>query len=257
MGFLAKITPKLNLRMIPYILVIPIVLFQALSLAGCVSTSPSIPGLYIVSLQTAKNTSTPVQVRLGYFGICGGAGNESTFKCQSSSGQSADTVAANLFSLPSAPANGTKSNTTTSSTDEVKNLVATALDLQSQIFISILAGAAVLFFLGLIFLALLKRDIVNPNPDKPRHSAIIKKGTFGLLYLSTALAFTAALATSETAGALQYSSTASSNSTILIKPGISLQVLQWMAFGFSLLFTLAVPWLVRPGWGGEKMGMGY
>ncbi|KAK3328250.1 Ca2+ regulator and membrane fusion protein Fig1-domain-containing protein [Cercophora scortea] len=250
--FAAKIfAPKFFLfRLLPYTLVIPIILFEALSLSGCVSTSTAIPSLYIVSLRSSQNTTalSGVKVRLGYFGIC--ADDGSTQRCQTSAGGSADIITANLFpGFPSAGTNGTsnKAKTDAASNAVVKDLVSTALDLQKQVFVSILAGAGLLFVVGLVFLFLLKRDIANPQPDKPRRSAIIRRGTFGMLFLSSALVFTAALATTETAGALQYSSSATKDAPILLEAGITLQVLQWMAFGFSLLFTLAVPLLTKSG----------
>ena len=42
------------------------------------------------------------------------------------------------------------------------------------------------------------------------------------------------------------------DSNLVVKTGISLQVLQWLAFGFVLLFTMAVPWLLRPSGGGGE-----
>ncbi|KAK0727798.1 Ca2+ regulator and membrane fusion protein Fig1-domain-containing protein [Lasiosphaeria miniovina] len=251
--------PYKLLRLLPFTLIIPIVLFDALSLSGCVSTSPGIPGLYVVSLRSTKNTTAlaDVQVRIGYFGICGTDG--SGFRCQSSSKSSAsDAVTANLFpglGLGNTTTTSNKSSNTTvgsivgpANAVDVHELVATALELQVQIFISILAGGAFLFASGLVFLVLHKRDAASPNPDKPRRSAILKRGTYGLLYLSAALVFTASLATSETAGALAYASSTIRNAPVLISEGIALPVLQWMAFGFTLLFTLAVPWIARPGY---------
>lgn len=162
----------------------------------------------------------------------------------SSSGGSADVVTTSLFG------NLTSSN----STGEIaQDLVATALDLQSQIFISILAGAAFLFVVGLVFLFLHKRDVAKPNPEKPKRSAIFRRGTYGLLCLSTALVFAASLATTSTAGALDFASRATDDTNILMHAGRTLQVLQWMAFGFSTLFVIAVPMLVgRRKIGGEK-----
>lgn len=216
------------------------------------STSPAIPSLYIVSLRSSQNTTlASQQVRLGYFGICGGDG--STFLCQRSSGSNADTLTPILFPDfnfgNTTTATASKNATAASASDAVflKDLISVALDLQGQVYVTILAAAAFFFLLGLVFLLLHKRDVKNLNPDKPRRSAIIKRATFGLLALSTGLIFTAALATTETAGALKHSSESIKNSPVLMKEGITLQVLQWMAFGFSMLFTLAAPLLAKPG----------
>lgn len=97
---------------------------------------------------------------------------------------------------------------------------------------------------------LLKRDAQSQSAwEHPRRSAIIRRATYGLLFGSTALAFAAALATSQAAGALQYASTAA----VLIHEGRTLQVLQWVGFGFQVLFVAAVPVLMRAR-GGEAEG---
>lgn len=150
-------------------------------------------------------------------------------------------------------AKGTKTNGTKESSSsggvtaaEVRDLVATALDLQSQIFISILVGAVFVFCAGVVVLVFHKRDAAKADGSKPKRTVLLRRGTYGLLYLSTALVFAAALATTETASALQYASSATRSATILMHASRTLQALQWMAFGFSTLFVLAVPMLARP-----------
>jgi hypothetical protein len=223
----------------------------ALSLTGCVSTSPAIPNIYVVSLRANNNaTDTPLQVRIGYFGICGI--DEDGTRCQAATGRSIETLAANLFpALQQGNNNNTSSSNTTNSATtttnpEITDLITTALDLQSRTFISVLAGAAVLFVLGAAALFLLKRDVRSANSwEHPRRSTVIRRVTYGLLFGSTALVFAAALATSQSAGALEYASEGMSHASVLIHAGTTLQVLQWVAFGFEVLFALAVPFLVR------------
>jgi hypothetical protein len=224
----------------------------ALSLTGCVSTSPAIPNIYVVSLRANNNaTDTPLQVRIGYFGICG-IDDDGT-RCQAATGRSVETLAANLFpALPqgnnnnTSSSNTTNSATTTTTNPEITDLITTALDLQSRTFISVLAGAAVLFVLGAAALFLLKRDVRSANSwEHPRRSTVIRRVTYGLLFGSTALVFAAALATSQSAGALEYASEGMSHASVLIHAGTTLQVLQWVAFVFEVLFALAVPFLVR------------
>lgn len=172
--------------------------------------------------------------------------------CLSTARSSAETIFPSLF--PDL-VNSTQQprSVLTPSTKDLTSLLSGALILQSQIFIPILAGSGLLFLAGLIILVLLKRDIDNPNPDKPRRGDMLRLGTMGCLCLSTALSFTASLSTSETAGALQYSTLLSGvggEGATVIKPGMALQVLQWLAFGFTLLFTMTMPWLLRGGRGG-------
>jgi uncharacterized BrkB/YihY/UPF0761 family membrane protein len=138
------------------------------------------------------------------------------------------------------------SNATASANgDEITDLVSTAIDLQSRIFISVLAGAAVLFVFGITALVLHKRDVSKGWDEHPRRSTIIRRITYGMLFGSAALAFAAGLATSESAGALEYTTSGMAHATVLIHAGRTLQVLQWVAFGFQMLFALAVPFLVR------------
>ncbi|KAH6850645.1 Ca2+ regulator and membrane fusion protein Fig1-domain-containing protein [Chaetomium sp. MPI-CAGE-AT-0009] len=234
--------PSGLLRFAPYLLILPIVVFHALSLTGCVSTSPAIPNIYVVDLRANTNaTDDLLKVRIGYYGICGI--DEDGTRCQSASGRSVETLAANLF--PELQGN-TTSKSASSRRSEITDLVSTALDLQSRTFISVLAAAALLYVLGVVALVLLKRDVSSPSSwEHPRRSAIIRRMTYGMLFGSTGLVFAAALATSQSAGALEYASEGMSHASVLIKSGTTLQVLQWTTFGFEVLFALAVPFLVR------------
>ena len=84
---------------------------------------------------------------------------------------------------------------------------------------------------------------------------MIRRITYAMLFGSTGLVFAAALATSQSAGALEYASEGMNHASVLIHAGTTLQVLQWVAFGFEVLFALAVPFLVREkGAVGEEEG---
>ncbi|KAK3902449.1 Ca2+ regulator and membrane fusion protein Fig1-domain-containing protein [Staphylotrichum tortipilum] len=254
----AYLKPAGLLRIVPFLLIIPIIVFHALSLTGCLSTSPAIPNIYIVSLRSnstgTNGTETPVQARIGYFGICGI--DTTGTRCEPATGKSATTLATNLFpALQNTTTSSSSSNTTRHAT-EVTTLLTTALDLQSRIFISVLAGGGVLFLLGLPALFLLHRDARSPARfDKPRRSVIIRRATYGLLAGSAALAFAAALATTQAASALEYAAAGvtSGKGEVVIKAGRTLQVMQWLAFGFEVVFVGAMPWVVG-GRGGEEEG---
>jgi len=234
------------MRWAPYLLIIPVVIFVALSLSGCVSTSPAIPSLYIVSLTPSsfnKNiSSTPgqqLEVRIGYFGICGDDGNDQ--RCTTSN--SVDVITSTLFPGPST--NGTSNQQVVPSL-EIRDLVATARELQKHIFNSVLAVGGFLFLVGLVFLFLLRRDVSKgPNPEKAGRSKVYHHGTYIFLYFGTTLILTAALATTQMAGALQFASEATDSVTILMEAGTAIQVLQWMAFGFAAMFSALVPFLVK------------
>ncbi|KAL2163026.1 hypothetical protein VTH06DRAFT_6862 [Thermothelomyces fergusii] len=250
------------LRYAPYLLIIPIVVFYALSLSGCASTSPMIPSIYAVALRANSNTGDrtgkPLQVRIGYFGICG-RDDEGT-RCETASGRSVETLAAYLFPelVGADDSSSDKDGSGKSSSKapkknkhirpDVADLVTTGLDLQSRTFTPVLAGAAVLQVFGLAAFVLFRRDVHRGGPAAhPRRSAVIRRATYGALYGSAALAFTAAVATSQAAGALESASQSMGHASVLIKSGTTLQVLQWIAFGFQCIFILTVPFLVRGG----------
>ncbi|KAK0652438.1 Ca2+ regulator and membrane fusion protein Fig1-domain-containing protein [Cercophora newfieldiana] len=239
------VKPTSTIRLAPYVLIIPIVLFISLSLSGCLSTSPAIPEIYLVSLESAKNTSTPVEVRVGYFGICGDDGT--TVRCQSARNTAVEPLTNALF--PSFAANGTNkaANATAAPPSELRDLVATAIQIEDKIFGWTLVAAGITFFVGLVCLFIHKRHNAKPETSKPFFRAIARRGTYGSLCLSTGLIFASALATLEAATALEAASRATSSAAILMHAGRTIQVLQWMAFGFSLLFNLAVPILVSAG----------
>jgi hypothetical protein len=214
----------------------------ALSLTGCVSTSPAIPNIYVVDLRTNTNvTDDLLKVRIGYYGICGI--DEDGTRCQSASGRSVETLAANLF--PQFQPTNSTSKSASSTRADITDLVSTALDLQSRTFISVLAAAAVLFVFGVAAMVLLARDVKKATFDAhSRRSTMIRRITYAMLFGSTGLVFAAALATSQSAGALEYASEGMSHASVLIKSGTTLQVLQWTTFGFELLFVMAAPFLV-------------
>ncbi|KAK4139283.1 uncharacterized protein C8A04DRAFT_33251 [Dichotomopilus funicola] len=251
------------LRFAPYLLVLPIVIFYCLSLTGCLSTSPAIPNIYIVDLWANNgntnftDTDPLVKVRVNYFGICG-VDDEGT-RCMATTGKSIATLTANLFpTIAGGPSNNNtkgSSHTTraasaapaTPGKAELTDMVTTAINLQSRNFISVLAGAAVLFLFSLAGLVLLKRDSANQLNawERTRRSVIIRRSTYGLLYGSTSLLFAAALSTTQSAGALEWAAAGMVHASVLIKSGTTLQVLQWLVFGFQAVFVLTVPILMR------------
>jgi len=183
---------------------------------------------------------------MGYFGICG-IDEIRDSVCKSSRGIDPADLTEQLF--PDLFLGNGTSKTSKGLVEEVQDLVSTAVKLQDQVFVTVLFAGAVFFATGLPFLIAYrlakKRDM---DMDSPRWYSVIRKGTYGSLYLSTMLIFAAALGTTETAGALYHATTdLPGDSPILIKEGVTLQVLQWMAFGFSLLFSLSIPFISSPG----------
>lgn len=235
-----------TLSLIPLVLIIPIILFEALSIAGCASTSPGIPDIFVVSL--IPNTTAPISIRIGFFGICASDGTNST-RCQSSARWThPSTLVANLFPL------SLTNTTTTISEPDALALSETALALQSRILASPLAGCVVLFAAGVAFLLVFRREKARharQNVDEERRRyRWSRHATYVCLWVHAALLFAAALAATTTMNALEFVSSAPGmvEGGVEIQRGVSMMVLQWMAFAFSLVFTLAVPVVVRPTW---------
>ncbi|KAK1835324.1 Ca2+ regulator and membrane fusion protein Fig1-domain-containing protein [Podospora conica] len=246
--------PTNTLSLIPLVLIIPIILFEALSIAGCASTSPGIPEIFVVSL--VPNTTLPASIRIGFFGICASDGTGST-RCQSSARDTPPaTLAANLF--PLSLSNTTTTPTTVISAPDALALSETALALQSRILASPLAGCVVLFAAGAIFLLVFRREkarhvrqgVTEGAPvDERRRLRWSRRATYVCLWVHAALLFAAALAATTTMNALEFVSSAPGMvEGVEIQRGVTMMVLQWMAFAFSLVFTLAVPVVVRPSW---------
>ncbi|KAL1856293.1 hypothetical protein VTK73DRAFT_8405 [Phialemonium thermophilum] len=228
--------------LLPFLLAVPIVLFEALSLSGCVSTSPSLPDLYIVSF--VRNTTTPpTELRFGYMGICGS--DNHTLHCRASVGRSVDALFPSLFPDLNGTHTGKQKAAAAQRVADVKALLQTARTLQSKVFVPLLAGAGVFFLVGLLSLPLLRR--ITRHPEKAqRVGGKFRLVTQACLALSAVLAFTASLATSQAAGALQFSTLVSAPGThIAARPGVALQVMQWLAFAFTLVFAAAVSWFAR------------
>ncbi|KAL2269656.1 hypothetical protein VTJ83DRAFT_1840 [Remersonia thermophila] len=245
------------LKLAPYFLIVPIIVFHALSLTGCVSTAPAIPNIYLIKLLDNLHnlsSSDPLQVRIGYFGICGISPNGTV--CQSSAGRSAESLAASLF--PDLASNNNNNNNS-NLTDATTHLLTTALDLQSGNFIAALAGSGFLFALGVACFLLHLR---TSRDAAPRRAALLRRLARAGLLGAAALSFAGALASMQTAEALEYASVdlpamvlggsaraRGAAPPVRIEAGTTLQVLQWLAFGLQVLFGMAVPLM-----GGSRRG---
>ncbi|KAF1937532.1 hypothetical protein EJ02DRAFT_51053 [Clathrospora elynae] len=226
------IMARVSVRFGVYMLPIPILLFYVLSLTGCVSTSPGMKNLFLVGLQpsslpsVATNSSLQdFHIRLGYFGAC--LGETADLDCASTSGGSKDALIARVLE-----------NTANHNTPSNLPLISSALALQSKV-LNVLVIASVLFTLSLASLALLKLSLKSRS-TRTHRTTLYKPITVSTLWLSIALALAAALSTTQTFGVLQYSTTLLNTSELKVMPGVALQVLQWLAFSFSAVFTMGV-----------------
>ncbi|RDW66309.1 hypothetical protein BP6252_09944 [Coleophoma cylindrospora] len=201
-----------------------------LSITGCVSTSPGIPNIYLLKLQAQNGTNVlpaDFQIRLGYFGMC--IGETKALICSGSSSIS-------IINSTSTNSTNSSNSTSTASTDLTPTtLLDTAQALQGRIILPFLVVAAGWFFFALPWLVLTQRGKVPA-----RHAQLFKHTAVRSLWLSVAIALVSAIATAQTAGALQYLTKSPAFSSISIEAGVTLQVLQWFLVIFSALFAYAV-----------------
>ncbi|KAI1307180.1 Ca2+ regulator and membrane fusion protein Fig1-domain-containing protein [Xylaria venustula] len=217
---------NIDYRFVVYVFAAAIILFYVLALTGCLSDSPGIPNIFLINIHNRGENTT--QVRVGYFGIC--INTPGDVHCLSSIGKDTKTTAEDF------------SHKGLSITSNIGTLLSVALTIQSSIFPCLMAAAGVFFVVGLVALMLMKRSFKKPNPRKPLRPKLFRTATMLFGGTGTALAIASAVATTETANALGFaaSSSAIGNGTISLSPGIALQVLQWLAVAFSVLFQLSI-----------------
>ncbi|KAK3402601.1 Ca2+ regulator and membrane fusion protein Fig1-domain-containing protein [Sordaria brevicollis] len=237
------------IKLAPLTFIIPTILFLILSLAGCLSSAPTIPSLYVVALTSSSNgTLADMQVRLGYFGMCGDDGDTRT--CLSAAGhfdpdEPKDIITLTGLLFPEVVNNSNFQG----ALPELQNMVLTGLDLQDQIFGKVLLTGSALFAIGLLFMfpyKLVKKSLAKLPPDTPltMKQQFIRRGCYSTIWLGVWITFAACIGTTETAGALGHATANIKGSSILMKEGVTIQVLQWMAFGFMFLFVLCMPLLL-------------
>ncbi|KAK3350525.1 Ca2+ regulator and membrane fusion protein Fig1-domain-containing protein [Neurospora tetraspora] len=230
----------------PLTFIIPTILFLTLSLSGCLSSAPTIPSLYVVALTSSSNgTIASMQVRLGYFGMCGDDGDTRT--CLSAAGhydpdEPKDIVKLTELLFPQVMNNSNARG----AIPELQNMVLTGLDLQDQIFGKVLLTGSALFAIGLVLMfpyKLVKRQLAKLAPGTPltKKQQFVRRGCYSAIWMGVMIVFAACIGTTETAGALGHATRNIKGSAILMKEGVTLQVLQWMAFGFMFLFVLTMP----------------
>jgi hypothetical protein len=122
-------------------------------------------------------------------------------------------------------------------------VVETAFTLQSSLFPCINAAAALLFIIGLIWHAFKSlgknRQSQNRNLSKAgnQNNALARISPKYQFILSAILSLAAAIATAHTANALEWATEGISSQGVVIHGGKTLQILQWLAFCFLVLFS--------------------
>ncbi|KAF2801292.1 uncharacterized protein BDZ99DRAFT_504730 [Mytilinidion resinicola] len=166
-----------------------------LALTGCVSNSPGIPNIFLLKLQPTNKDSAvteTLQVRIGYFGMC--LGESQNLTCFPGSSE--------IDQFFQSHVNGSATDNSSS-----KRMVSIAGVLQSKIFVCLFAAAGVSFFVGLIFLVLLKHNLKDRKNPFLSLRRFYKQATVAAIWFSAALALAGNSAVLQTSGALQYFTT--------------------------------------------------
>lgn len=161
------------------------------------------------------------------------------FICQPTSGKNTDAIK-KQFS-PVFVNNGTHAGQTS-------DLIELAHTLQTSYLLGILAVAGNFFAISLIFLALLKRDfhMTAKNNASYQRRERLRQATMVTLWVSVAFVLAAAVSIEQTLNALVFVSPVNLATTgIKITAGKGLDVLQWLAFGFSVVFAFGVSLMFR------------
>ncbi|KAI6567153.1 hypothetical protein MCOR03_001121 [Pyricularia oryzae] len=252
-----------------YFLPVFVVIFDALCLAGCVGTSPSIPTLYLVTMVQPPTDINGLELSIGYFGICArppGGG----LTCQLSKNPTPRLLAEKL-GLDNSEATLIR--------------LETAKSIQDKVFVPIFAAAAGGFLIGLLNLSFLwlelwwskkqaakkttKKKTTKKSDDdyigygRPAASAkkaggqkgdqngpteqtlrgkrtayMTRRGALGLLWGSTALTVMVAMSTSMVVVALEAADPA-------MQRGGHVEGLQWAAAVLQAIFVVRVAFVNR------------
>jgi len=205
-------------------LALPALLFYLLV---TISALPGVPGIFIESI-TASLSPGVAQVRIGYFGICirrTGTDADIALKCMSSRKAFNDM-------LLSSSSNGTS--------DMTGKLLLLSSSIRSSVFAgspAIFPGAGLLFLMSLLILIPL--EVIARPPRKLRPSTVLMLNHLIIsgFWLSVAWSFAAAVSVVQAFRAQQELLSFDGFDGISVQLSVVVQVLQWTAFAFSLLFA--------------------
>ncbi|KAL1902121.1 hypothetical protein Cpir12675_000019 [Ceratocystis pirilliformis] len=222
------IIERFNSRVFGYILLVLVVVFHSLVIAGCMSKSSGIPGLYIVKLQISNSSS--VQVRVGYFAMCVNGPLNSPYECYSTTGLGQDKLRSFFIT----------ENMDATTSSQISQLLVPARAMQTRVFPPLIAGAFGCFMASVMLAAVRQNMLAQPSPRAfwtSRHtSAII--ACLGVLAFGLAAA--SAVMTTQVAKALAWwlNDMDPQENGIYISEGTGMQVLQWLIVSMIILYHL-------------------
>ncbi|RAK90803.1 hypothetical protein BO79DRAFT_252986 [Aspergillus costaricaensis CBS 115574] len=217
-------TKNVNRQACLYFLFVPTFLLYTLALAGCLSTSPGIPNIFLVQI-TAQDSGGKLKV--GYFGMCSVFMNSTDSQlCSTTCGISTEDLLQRL-----SPQDGRSAVT--------DNLVEFGLTLASKILLPILAGGGVAFTLGIVLFLFFQIRVKNPSVQGGALQ-LLESTSLAFVGLSCVLCFGAATSITMAVGAMRYCDNKADAPTDEIEAGKPLQIIQWMTFAFSVLIGVGL-----------------
>ncbi|KAL5601012.1 hypothetical protein BROUX41_005843 [Berkeleyomyces rouxiae] len=219
---------RFNSRVFGYILLVLVVVFHSLVIAGCMSKSAGIPGLYIVKLQTSNSSN--VQVRVGYFAMCVNGPLNSDYECYSTSGLSQEKL--RTFFIPD------DMDSTTSS--QVAKLLVPARAMQSRAFPPLIVGSFACFMTSVLLSAVRQNMLAQPAPHVFWTSRHTSAAIACLGVVAFGLAAASAVMTTQVGKALAWWLNDMSNQEdgLYLSEGAGMQVLQWLIVSMIVLYHL-------------------
>ncbi|KAH6873644.1 hypothetical protein B0T10DRAFT_466176 [Thelonectria olida] len=212
--------------------------FYTLSLTGCVSNSPGLPNVFLV----AMNSSSVAELRVGYFGNALTAPIRRLYTGVCLHRNGSQTCVATPYSVSPQSLKSTLSVRLSQNdiNSELSTAIfSTALQLQRSICFCLQTFAGVLFISSLLLF--LTRIYIHMSKWKRQQWRLIEqKWPEKVLISSVAISLINAASITQTGNALQFATGKLGNTSLSIRAGYTLQVLEWLGFAFSATFYAVV-----------------
>lgn len=118
-------------------------------------------------------------------------------------------------------------------------ILSAALQFQRSIFFSFEIFAGLIFLISLLFF-LTKMSIQMSTGSRQERRFIQQKWPEKLLLASIAISLVNAVSVMQTGNALEFTTHKFSKALLVVKAGHILQILEWLAFGFSTVFYVII-----------------
>ncbi|KAI1399434.1 Ca2+ regulator and membrane fusion protein Fig1-domain-containing protein [Hypoxylon fuscum] len=236
-----RVFDRVDIRFVAYLLLSVIIVFYILTLTGCLSTSPGIPDLFLMKLET--NQPASAQIRVGYYGMCASQKREGPVTCGQTYSLDLNQLSEKFLG---------DNETSADQQGDMVELLSIAKIIQTKIFYPLLAASAGLFGLSIVALLLLKRYIKSIVPNAEPKKKRLRLALSILRQYAFATALAAAFSTTQGTGALNFSTTvlAKSASHITITAGAPVHGLQWTIVALLVVMHYSVSALFSPASGG-------